>query len=163
MTKRTSLWVAVPGIGVVGTWWCSPWRSCHTPSLIYKVWHSNHWKLRGNLEWGVNFIFHKYDTVLYCLFGFSFKKINMFSFQQHHYVWKFWIIMNFFANFGRVYPLSTTSISKIKPLNHVSCVLKHLFDIYLRLLPVFSINRGVGGRGGGVKDFVMQQREVVYC
>ena len=57
--------------------------------------------------------------------------------------------MNFFANFGRVYPLSTTSISKIKPSNHVSCVLKHLFDIYLRLLPVFSINRGVGGRGGG--------------
>ena len=71
-TKRTTACVPVPGIRVDGTWWCWHWRSCHTPSFIYKFWRSNHWKIRGNLERGVNFIFQYYDTVLYFFGGFHY-------------------------------------------------------------------------------------------
>ena len=49
----------------------------------------------------------------------SFKKIKMFSFQYHSYVWIIWIIMNFFANFGRV---NSISISKIAVKSHKLCV-----------------------------------------
>ena len=56
-TKRTTVCIPVPGIRVDGTWWCWHWKSCHTPSFVYKYWHSNHSKFRGNLKWGVNFIF----------------------------------------------------------------------------------------------------------
>ena len=61
----------------------------------------------------------------------SFKKINMFSFQKHYYVL---IILKFFPKFW----VNTISISKITVKQ---VVWKHLFVIYLRLLPVFSINR----------------------
>ena len=45
-------------------------------------------------------------------------------------------------------------------------MLKHLFDIYLRLLPVFSINRGDrggggeggGGGGGGVPKILLSNK-----
>ena len=70
--------------------------------------------------------------------------------------------MNFFENFGRV---NTTSISKIAVKSHKFCV-KNLLDTRLRLLPVFSVNKGSPGGGGGggggggvVKDFTTSQRE----
>ena len=53
--------------------------------------------------------------------------------------------MNFFENFGRV---NTTSISKIAVKSHKFCV-KNLLDTRLRLLPVFSVNKGSRGGGGG--------------
>ena len=43
----------------------------------------------------------------------------MFSFQWHYYVWIIWIIVNFFANFGR---FDTLSISKIAVKSHKLCV-----------------------------------------
>ena len=64
--------------------------------------------------------------------------------------------MNFFENFGRV---NTTSISKIAVKSHKFCV-KNLLDTRLRLLPVFSVNKGSRGGGGRVvKDFTTSQRE----
>ena len=33
---------------------------------------------------------------------------------------------------------------------------KHVFDIYLRLLPIFSIKKGGGGWGGGCQKFRYQ-------
>ena len=50
---------------------------------------------------------------------------------------------------GFLYAQSNSNITVDKMANSVNyqsvfcCVLKHLFDICLRLLPVFSINRGV--------------------
>ena len=37
-------------------------------------------------------------------------------------------------------------------------MLKHLFDIYLRLLPVFSINRGERGGWGGVPKILLSNK-----
>ena len=37
-------------------------------------------------------------------------------------------------------------------------MLKHLFDIYLRLLPVFSINRGERGGGGCVPKILLSNK-----
>ena len=91
--------------------------------------------------------------------------------------------MNFFANFGRV---NSISISKIAIKSQNQDVLKHLFDMYLRLLPAFSINTegGAGwsqriryvteegvtlltlwtitGRGQEGPDFCQKQRYVTF-
>ena len=60
--------------------------------------------------------------------------------------------MNFFENFGRV---NTTSISKIAVKSHKFCV-KNLLDTRLRLLPVYSVNKGSGV--GGVSKILLRHR-----
>ena len=68
--------------------------------------------------------------------------------------------MNFFENFGRV---NTTSISKIAVKSHKFCV-KNLLDTRLRLLPVFSVNKGSRGGGGeGCQRFYYVTEGGVYC
>ena len=62
----------------------------------------------------------------------------MFSFQ-FNFVWIIWIIMNFFANFGRV---NTISISKIAVKTHKLCVKRSFW----------YIKRGWGW-GGGCQRF----------
>ena len=62
--------------------------------------------------------------------------------------------MSFFENFGRV---NTTSIRKIAVKSHKFCV-KNLLDTRLRLLPVFSVNKGSRGGGGGLSKILLRHR-----
>ena len=95
--------------------------------------------MRNKHQFGVRSKLYIYNFICMTVFGIvflvslccSFKKINMFSFQKHYYVL---IILKFFPKFW----VNTISISKITVKQ---VVWKHLFVIYLRLLPVFSINR----------------------
>ena len=71
----------------------------------------------------------------------------MSNFQYHYYVRIICIIMNFFANLGRV---NAISVSKIAVKSHKFCV-KTSF-CYAPEIIACIFNQQVGGRG--VKDFV---------
>ena len=81
----------------------------------------------------------------------SFKKIIMFSFQEHYYVWITWIIVNFFANVGRV---NTISICKIA-VKSLKLRLKTSFwyipEIIARIFNKQGVVVVVVGGGGGSK------------
>ena len=112
--------------------------------------------MRNKHQFGVRSKLYIYNFICMTVFGIvflvslccSFKKINMFSFQKHYYVL---IILKFFPKFW----VNTISISKITVKQ---VVWKHLFVIYLRLLPVFSINRAGWGDEGLVSKISLRNR-----